>query len=505
MHPHTRTKRRIEFGDFQTPLLLARQVCHVLAAQIPMPAAVVEPTCGRGSFLVAALESFPSLRNALGVDINAKHINAARLALASKSHGVNLEIRQCDFFSADWKTMLGLLPDPLLVLGNPPWVTNAAVGTLGGTNLPRKSNFQRHRGLDAITGKSNFDISEWMLIHLLEALTGRNAVLAMLCKSAAARKVLAHAWNHQILNRAEMRLIDAQKHFDASVDACLLVCQVGDSSSDPKADVFLSLTAEQPSYVIGLRDGRLAANLDLYERTRHLSNEGDCPWRSGIKHDCARVMEFRRVGGSFQNGLGELVELEEEYLYPVLKSSDVASGRVSAPRRWMLVTQKCIGDDTSSIEHRAPKTWRYLQRHADRLDRRASSIYRGRPRFSIFGVGEYTFARYKVAVSGLYKHLSFAIVGPYHGKPAVLDDTCAFFSCGNEAEAHFVCELLCSDLAQSFYAARIFWDAKRPITTGVLNQLNLTALAYKLEPAHPITGLWMNKRAEHRVAQPTLF
>jgi len=37
-------------------------------------------------------------------------------------------------------------------------------------NLPKKSNFQGLRGLDARTGKSNFDIAEWMLIRLIEAL-----------------------------------------------------------------------------------------------------------------------------------------------------------------------------------------------------------------------------------------------------------------------------------------------------------------------------------------------
>ena len=45
-----------------------------------------------------------------------------------------------------------------------------------------------------MTGKSNFDISEWMLIRLLEALQGRRATIAMLCKTATARKVLRHAW-----------------------------------------------------------------------------------------------------------------------------------------------------------------------------------------------------------------------------------------------------------------------------------------------------------------------
>ena len=78
------------------------------------------------------------------------------------------EVHCEDFFKKDWPIMLDSLREPIL----PPWVTNSTVGTLGGTNLPTKSNFRRFNGLDAITGKSNFDISEWMLLHLLECLSG---------------------------------------------------------------------------------------------------------------------------------------------------------------------------------------------------------------------------------------------------------------------------------------------------------------------------------------------
>lgn len=391
MRTRARTTRRVEFGDFQTPPLLARQVCRLLAAQIPPLAAALEPTCGRGNFLQAALDAFPSIQRAFGLEYDETHVASARDALGAAPYQTKCEIRQQDFFRADWNEILALLPDPLLVVGNPPWVTNAALGALGGGNLPKKANFQRLKGLDAITGKSNFDISEWMLIHLVEAVAGRKAVLAMLCKTATARKVLLHAWNQRIPVRAETRLIDAQKHFGAAVDACLLICQFGEPSSTPEADEYPSLTARRPSRTMGLRDGRMVANLDDYERTRHLNGSGRSPWRSGVKHDCARIMEFHRVGDRLQNGLGELVELEEEYIYPALKSSDVATRRTGTPRRWMLVTQRSIGEDTRWIKDRAPKTWQYLERHADLLDRRASSIYRERPRFSVFGIGEYTF------------------------------------------------------------------------------------------------------------------
>ena len=490
MATQLRTNQRIEFGDFQTPPSLAQDVCRLVAEQWDSPRAVLEPTCGRGEFLVAACATFPSLKLALGVEISPSYVRVAREALSQNCGAIPNEILEEDFFGADWDAILARLPDPLLVIGNPPWVTNSAVGALKGSNLPTKTNFQQHPGLDALTGKSNFDISEWMLLHLARKLQGRKAVLAMLCKTAVARKLLLHGWRQGLIGQAEIRRIDAKKHFDASVDACLLFCRFGDMQPDNVAKVFPHLTSGCPSHIIGLRDNRLVSNIDAYEKTRHFCGGSPWQWRSGIKHDCARVMELERIGNGFQNGLGELVELEEDFLFPMLKSSTVASGFVDSPSRWMIVTQQAVGQDTRPIAILAPKTWSYLQSHASLLNRRASSIYRGRPPFAIFGVGEYSFAPYKVAVSGLYKRLSFTQIAMYSGRPIVLDDTCSMLACRTEAEARFVVELLASEAAQSFFEARIFWDAKRPITNEVLNQLNLLALANEISPKHPITTVW---------------
>ncbi len=152
----------------------------------------------------------------------------------------------------------------------------------------------------------------------------------------------------------------------------------------------------------------------------------------------------------------------------MLKSSEVAKGCSSCNRRVMLVTQRRVGDDTRSIERQAPKTWAYLESHRDRLQKRASTIYRGRPEFSIFGVGDYSFAPWKVVISGFYKSLRFFAVGPVSGKPVVLDDTSYFLPCRSEKEAELLAALLNSPQAQAFYSAFVFWDGKRPITADLL-------------------------------------
>jgi len=500
-----KSKKKVEFGDFQTPIELARQICSLLSQNGLEPMSILEPTCGKGSFLVAALEFFPHVRNIVGIDINSEHINDACSALDRLAHTVgSINIINKDFFSVDWDYVLESLQDPLLVIGNPPWVTNAELGRIGSCNLPDKSNFQNRRGIEAITGKSNFDISEWMLDKAIEWLNGRQATLAMLCKTAVARKVLHHAWkSRQHLIRSEIYRIKASKYFGAAADACLLVVSTSLSNGNFDCQVYDSLKDISPTVVFGYRQGRLVANITCFERWKHLEGESRYKWRSGIKHDCAKVMEFSKEINGYRNGCGELVDLEDDYLYPMFKSSDIANGSDQKPARWMLVPQQIVGENTRQISQLAPKTWQYLERHAQLLDKRASLVYRNRPRFSVFGVGNYSFAHWKVAISGFYKRLDFKVVGPYAEKPVVLDDTCYFVACQTSKEAFFIAELLNSNIAKDFFSAFIFWDEKRPITVDILKRLDLLALARELGVEAALKGFL--KQYPRNYEQPLLF
>lgn len=474
--PPPRNSQRAEFGDFQTPLRLARAVCAVVARTGFSPAAVIEPTCGRGAFLRAALEAFPNCRAVLALDRNAAHLEQAQAAVGHGAARGQVRLFQGDFFETDWDARIQGLPEPILVLGNPPWATNATLGALDSENLPAKTNHENLRGIDALTGRSNFDISEWMIRKNVEWLAARSGALAVLCKTAVARRVLADAWSRGLpIESAELRRIDAQGQFGAAVDAGLLLVRFGAAGRGQDCADYDSLEAGAPRAVFGWRDGTLVADAGLYERRRGLAGCGLSGWRSGIKHDCSSVFELSAAPDGHVNGLGAPAQLEPDLVFPLLKSSDLAQRR--GPRKWLLVPHRSISGAADSLLAQAPNAQRYLAANRARLAARRSSIYRNRPWFSIFGVGEYTFAPWKVAISGLYKQLAFVEVPPHTGRPVVLDDTCYFFPCRSEDECRVLCELVRSTPAQEFWSSMIFWDAKRPITAGILNRLDLAATA----------------------------
>lgn len=468
-------KHIAEFGDFQTPDVLAQQVLSLLQKIGIFPASVLEPSCGRGAFLVAAAQVYPEAQ-LFGLDINNDYLSVTRERLGSYS---KLNLTHESFFRHNWAEHIRTLPAPVLILGNPPWVTNAELGLLGSDNLPAKSNFQNMKGLDAVTGKSNFDISEWMLLQNLDWLRQAGGALAVLCKTAVARKILASAWKRCLaLADARIYRIDALSHFNASVDACLFVLQVDGKTSCTECAFYSDLESDRPSTKIGFIDNALVPDVETYHK--YASLRGTNPlytWRSGIKHDCAKVMELRKTADGLVNGFGENVEIEDTYLYPLVKSSDIAGARQQDREMFVIVTQKSIGEDTLPIKAHAPLTWAYLQQHHTALDSRTSVIYRNKPNFSIFGVGDYSFAPWKIAISGLYKKLAFRLYGTQKGKPMLFDDTVYFLPFETYDEARNVLEMLNSPQAQGFLTSMIFWDDKRPITVELLKRMDIAKLA----------------------------
>jgi hypothetical protein len=443
---------------------------------------VIEPTCGKGAFLVAAHAEWGAAALA-GYDINPDYVADARSILPSSARVV-----AADFFATDWAAELRDCAEPLLVIGNPPWVTSSELGALKSKNLPRKANLKNLAGLDALTGKSNFDVSEWMLTRLLQALEGRQFVLSLLCKSVVARRVMEYAATTNLGIFGELRAIDAMAHFGAAVDAVLLTVvspslanRWGEPCrSDPcRWPRYAGLEETVPSSVLGYVDGIAILDVEAWLTTRWLAGTCVPEWRSGLKHDCSAVMEFVADGVTLTSRSGGTVELEPDLVFPMMKGSDVANARWP-PSRAMLVTQRRLGQETASIRGVAPNTWRYLQAHREALAARKSSIYAGQPEFAMFGIGDYAFAPWKVAIAGLYKKLAFVLVGPHEGRPVVFDDTTYFLPFDSEQSARLAHEALTSSLSADFLHARIFWDDKRPINKRVLQGLDLSALQRSL-------------------------
>lgn len=475
----SRTSSRRELGDFQTPPELAVACARVLAKVHTGTRRLLEPTCGEGAFMLAAASALEPPIEMVGVEIQTAHAESARRHLGrSDLDGTTWRVEVGDVFRHDLATLSWTGDGPLLVLGNPPWVTLSDLGAMGSIQIPDRTNVRSVRGIDALTGESNFDVAEYIWMRLLTELRGEEPMVALLCKTSVARRVLTLA-AHLELNVADSFLwrIDAKKSFGVAVDACLFAVRLDRTGHNYRCQVFDSLEANSPRSTMGLVDGALVADMAAHSASRRFDGSSPVEWRQGVKHDLAAVMELRAGdAGQLENALGEAVEVEDDWVYPLLKGSDVNAGR--RPTRSVIVTQRSLADETRGLRHTAPGLWAYLQTHSERFAARKSSIYRNRAAFSMFGIGPYAFAPWKVAVSGLHKVPTFQIVGPVAGRPVLLDDTSYFLPCDSAAEAAILVSALRSEGTTLLLTSLLFVDAKRPVTKKLLQRIDVAAILH---------------------------
>lgn len=471
-----------QWGDFQTPPELARQVCQYLVASGVAPDIIIEPTHGTGNFLLAALQAFPNTKLVYGVEIQAKYVWQSKMALLIKGllgqrSSAAIELYQDDIFTHTFPESI-LEAEHLLVIGNPPWITNAELGMLAGHNLPVKSNLKALNGIDAITGKSNFDISEFILLRLLELFSVRRGTLAMLCKNTVIKNLVALLPRRNVMvSNVRAFSIDARRTFDAAVEASLLVMDLG--AAQPVYSCQLG-HFQSPNHITGAFgwvDSQFVSDIESYTSYRQMDGSSPFVWRQGLKHDCAKVMELSYADGKWINGFGKLVDIEDEWIYWLVKSSDVRRFAISQARKGVIAPQHHPAEETLHLQHQAPGLWDYLLAHSTYLDSRKSSIYRNKPRFSMFGIGAYSFKPYKVVVSGLYKAPFFSLVSPIDNRLVMADDTCYTLGFDAYQEALFTVTLLNTQAVKCFLQSIAFVDAKRPYTKEVLMRINLAHVA----------------------------
>ncbi len=179
--------------------------------------------------------------------------------------------------------------------------------------------------------------------------------------------------------------------------------------------------------------------------------------------------------------------LETDLLYPLLRGRDVGRWQ-AAPQAHILVTHepgtglKAIAEDDMAV--RLPKTFAYLK-HFESVLRTRSGYKRyfkaSDPFYSVFDVGDYTFAPFKVVWPNIASELACAVVSSHEGKVVVPQHIITLVPLDNENEAHFVCAAMNSspvNFALQSYSER---GSKSFGTPHVLQNISVP----RYDPANP--------------------
>ncbi|HBY94687.1 MAG TPA: hypothetical protein DEP84_12125 [Chloroflexi bacterium] len=208
---------------------------------------------------------------------------------------------------------------------------------------------------------------------------------------------------------------------------------------------------------------------------------GTCTWLNGVYW-----LEVVTVGpdlwvvsnlkeGSRKNIENVQVAIEPDLVYPLLRGRDVTRWQ-AVPQAHILLTHeadmglKAVPEGTMAVQF--PKTYTYLKRFEELLRQRSGYRRYFRetdPFYSMFNVGEYTFAPHKVVWREQASRLTVAVVSG-ENRSIVPDHKLMLVPFEEKAAAHYVCAVLNSSPAQFVtlsYAVNIQMD------THILENVNV--------------------------------
>jgi len=158
--------------------------------------------------------------------------------------------------------------------------------------------------------------------------------------------------------------------------------------------------------------------------------------------------------------------IEPDLLYPLLRGRDVKRWKAE-PSAYIIVTHlpamRLNAINENEMKTKYPKTYMYLKRFEETLrkraafkryftrkDRRSNRTIETGSFYSMFDVGDYTFAPHKVVWTRI-ANIEAAVVSQKDGKPIIPQETISLVAFDNEDEAHYLCSMVNSSSFQ--YAA----------------------------------------------------
>ena len=513
-------------GEYYTPDWLAEKLLRdTIGARLGDPTLrVLDPACGSGTFLVLLIERIKRraagsdaleliLRNVVGFDRNPLAVLAARtnylLTLGECFSGRAEEI-EIPVYAAD---ALQHAPPPELfdfVVGNPPWINweHLAEEDRRATR-PLWEHYalfpKRAKAIDRILGGAKYDLSMLLTYVAADRYLRPNGRLGFvvpqtLFKSAAA----GHGFRRfQLPDGTPLAPVSVNdlvqlKPFGAANRTATLVLQKGRAVRYPvvyryhnrsdgthydwrarpvsAADPAGPWMTAPPAALAALR--RIVGTSGY--RAREGANTGGANgvfWVDAIAEAAGERMRIRNVTDSARQKVEATEALVESgLLFPLLRGQNVARWRAIPCQSLLLTHQpgmKLRAIPEPEMAQSFPRALAYLQRFERML--RARPAFRryfraDGPFYSLFNIGDYTFAPWKVVWREQAQSFTAAAIGPVNGRVVIPDHKLMLVSVSSEREAHYLCGVLNSLPVRAAVAA---YAIEIQIATHVLEHLRV--------------------------------
>jgi SAM-dependent methyltransferase len=479
---------RHTLGEYYTPDWLAHFVLERMGYHGERR--LLDPSCGSGTFLALAYRLLKkqgkSLNSIAGIDVNPLACLSAKanLLLSLDSWEAPLEL---PIYRAD--TLLN--PPDLgkfdFVVGNPPWVNWE---TLPDDTRERSKalwlhyGLFTHRGFDSILGKGKKDLALLLTYAVMDKYLADDGKMAFILTQSVLKSSGAAEGFRRFTGKFQPQAVDdfSRVNLFSGAETRPIVLYLGKDKIEPipytlwhspkknipdDAPASILESFRQSHFVaepIGKAGSAwLTGRLDALQALRKLRGKTPYEAHAGVFTGGANGIYWLEILGE-ENGLLRVrnmpdaakiavpqVEalIEADFVFPLLRGRDVKRWQ-AIPTAHILVVQdpqRRMGYAESWLESHYPHTYTYLSQFEGILRQRPTLkryFKADAPFYSMFDVGDYSFAPYKVLWHGFGKRtMAAAVVGGVEGKAIMSNQAMhPFIGLENEDEAHYLAACL---------------------------------------------------------------
>lgn len=190
------------------------------------------------------------------------------------------------------------------------------------------------------------------------------------------------------------------------------------------------------------------------------------------------TIKIKNLGDKGKKKIKTLTKaIEKSLIYPLIKPKNAKKWGVESYQYVIIPQMKAGENNESDLRINYPKTYSFLSSFRNELSTRKSKWFYGedKPFYSLFGIGEYTFQKYKVVWCCMSYQPHFSVVSTINDsligeKTFIPDNTIGYISVDDENEAHYICSLLNSNKTQALFALKSS-KSKWGISIEMVNQV----------------------------------
>ena len=518
---------RLSLGESYTPRGIADLAVETLSVDDFAAETVLDPGCGSGVFCAAVIEhrraSYAAAEDApapaqqvetitnsvFGIDLNPIAVRSARLAyllaLSPLLDDAAIDAVEIPVFLTD---ALGLTRSDSLqyggtrvastvdhLVGNPPWLTWSAlpdrVRAAWRDGPADRLDLVTHHGADAKLGHANDDISVPFVLACLDRYAPDDAAFVLkrgITKGPAGRRLREQRLNDSPLAVEHVHdFTDLRPFGDARAGAAIYSFSVDREPCRPVPVTAWSRGSASPAFTSA---ERLTQTLER-EETGFVPVDEEDPASSWLRRDAER-RALGECSHEIRHGVKDdardvfeieperVTDLEPDRVFPYLKSRHVVKFGLFGHDYRLVPVDVANEDNEAWLREACPRTYAYLDDNREALEARSSSWLDNGTFYNVFGLGEYTWAEYKVVWCRLGYKPHFVVVSTVDDerlgkKPVVPGDHCMFIGTDDEREAHVLCALLNSSIYQRTLDD-VSSGGKASLSKSVVSRLELPAI-----------------------------